>query len=74
MSKLARALALVAMLAAVQLAAMATVAQAHATDARSRRPGGRAWPHRNSRNRPGTPPSGGCWPGSTPSLAEHPPR
>ena len=32
MSKLARALALVAMLAAVQLAAMATVAQAHATD------------------------------------------
>jgi hypothetical protein len=32
MSKLARALALVAMLAAMQLAATATVAQAHATD------------------------------------------
>jgi hypothetical protein len=85
MSKLARTLLLGATLAAMNLAAMATVAHAqasnegrtpggHPPNAKSARPGATARSHHRSRP-PRMPPSSGSWPGSATRFPTgHPPR
>ena len=85
MSKLARALVLGAMLAAMNLAGMTAVAQAQANDEWQGRPGrppkakwgslAQASGDLISSRPPRTPPSSGSWPESaSPSPAGRPPR
>jgi hypothetical protein len=69
LSKLARALTLVPMLAATNLAGMTTAAHAYPLDPATDRP---ITAHSSP---PATPPPGGCWPGSGPrSRTRRPPR